>query len=556
MKSTNLKTITAASFLVGATLLSGCSNSLKDLDGSVMTPLMPAFSDAQLSSRTSTYVDLLSLPKPKGRIVASVYRFKDLTGQYRPKPDNGFSTAVSQGTNTMLIEALSDSGWFVPIEREGLQHILTERKFKRSKNANSPGGLSPMLSAQIVLEGGVISYESATQTGGTGARFLGIGGSEQYEVDQVTVSLRAVNVDNGEILNNVTVTKNVLSKELQAGVFRYVDYKQLLEVDSGVTTNEPVDMAVRAAIEAAVVHMIVDGIEQRHWTLQNPKEFQHPVIQRYAKAKPKLITYNVPETPVAEPEEKLRHEFSWDEPTYSQTKALPAVKVASQDALPMPVATANPQPQPQWVDAAKNQVSTATRLKPLPYRFTSAANAAVKPSSDSQEIQQGDQQAFIQAADVSETNPQSKGIFSMLASFLDEYFGTDLASNDARLDEKDLREVVSTTPMAKPSTGAEQLSQAQREQLVRYATRPEVKLDALEQSFESDESYSGGSMVVSQNRKFADKFASPAEMRAEIKRLRHQVVQAQQEEVLMHQVAKQNVLHKLRADGLSELRMD
>ena len=195
----------------------------------------------------------------------------------------------------MLVEALDDSGWFITLEREGLQNLLTERKIIRASQkkpdtpVNNVADLPSLLAANVLIEGGVVTYETNTRTGGAGARFLGIGVSEQYRIDQVTVNLRAINVRTGRILNTVSTTKTILSKELQTGVYKFIEYKKLLELEAGTTTNEPTQMCVRAAIEAAVIHMIVDGLEDKSWALADPSSLQHPVIKRYREATPQII---------------------------------------------------------------------------------------------------------------------------------------------------------------------------------------------------------------------------------------------------------------------------
>lgn len=284
-----IKNFFLTGMIASTALLSGCFSSVENQDGSFMSPIPPAFEQATLSKRTSTYIDLLGLPKPDGRIITSVYNFRDQTGQYKPAPSSTFSTAVSQGATSMLIEALGDSGWFIPLEREGLQNLLTERKIIRAAQGDQKAQLPPMMSAKVMIEGGITAYETNTQTGGAGARFLGIGGAEQYRVDQVTVSLRAVNVISGQILNNVSTTKSILSKEITGGVFRYVDFKQLLELDSGMTTNEPANIAVRAAIEAAVIHLIVDGVRDNHWQLASSGDLANPIFKRYSGERPQVV---------------------------------------------------------------------------------------------------------------------------------------------------------------------------------------------------------------------------------------------------------------------------
>jgi curli production assembly/transport component CsgG len=43
--------------------------------------------------------------------------------------------------------------------------------------------------------------------------------------------------------------KTILSQAIDQSSFKYVNFKRLLEVETGYTTNEPVQMAVKEAIE-------------------------------------------------------------------------------------------------------------------------------------------------------------------------------------------------------------------------------------------------------------------------------------------------------------------
>ena len=79
---------------------------------------------------------LLDLPKPQEKIVTAVYKFRDQTGQYKPSETGAsWSTAVTQGATTILIRALEESGWFIPIERENMANLLNERKIIRTSRA-------------------------------------------------------------------------------------------------------------------------------------------------------------------------------------------------------------------------------------------------------------------------------------------------------------------------------------------------------------------------------------------------------------------------------------
>lgn len=242
-----------------------------------------------LTPRTSTYRDLKFLPEPRGRIPIAVYGFRDQTGQYKASPASSFSTAVTQGGSAMLTNVLQESGWFSVLEREGLQNLLTERKIIRSATAKTPGGkspdteegITPLMSAAILLEGGVVAYDSDVRTGGIGVRYLGISSSEQYRLDQVTVNLRAIDIRTGRILLSVMTTKSLLSREVQAGVFRFIEFKKLLEAEAGYTSNEPAQLCLLSAIEAAVIHMIANGVEQKLWSVSPESTRADGILKNY-----------------------------------------------------------------------------------------------------------------------------------------------------------------------------------------------------------------------------------------------------------------------------------
>jgi curli production assembly/transport component CsgG len=235
---------------------------------------------------------LKKLPKPKDKVVAAVYSFRDKTGQYKMSSRGGgsWSTAVTQGASSILIEAMENSEWFVPIERTGLGNLLNERKIIRSSRAaynkgSSKNKLPPLMFAGIMLEGGIISYDHNVKTGGAGLRYFGAGASGQYRQDRVTVYLRAVSTKNGKVLESVNSTKTVLSQKIDAGVFRYVKFKRLLEAETGVTYNEPTHLALKSAIEKALEGLIIEGVFDDLWKLKNPEAINSDIIQSYVKEK-------------------------------------------------------------------------------------------------------------------------------------------------------------------------------------------------------------------------------------------------------------------------------
>ena len=249
--------------------------------------------DATLGTPSAVNKDLRSLPLPKDKIVAAVYKFRDQTGQYKTSSTSStFSTAVTQGATSILLRALEDSGWFVVIEREGLSDLLNERKIIRSSRANYQGDtgedsqlLPPLLFAGVILEGGIISYDTNILTGGTGIKYFGVGASGQYRQDRVTIYLRAISTQSGRILKTVYTTKTILSQMVDVGLYRFVNFQRLLEVETGYSYNEPPEMCVTEAIEKAVQSLVIEGVKENLWALQNPADISSPVIEKYENEK-------------------------------------------------------------------------------------------------------------------------------------------------------------------------------------------------------------------------------------------------------------------------------
>tara|TARA_E500000318_G_scaffold10580_1_gene9321 strand:+ start:5517 stop:6431 length:915 start_codon:yes stop_codon:yes gene_type:complete len=230
--------------------------------------------------RMPSYIELLNLPPAEKKPIVAVYTFQDLTGQ-RKSVQNiaSFSTAVTQGGTEMLIDALKAAGdgtWFRVVERKGIDHLVRERQIIRSGREEAAKvlgeeapTLGPMLFAGMIIEGGIIGYDSNIMTGGRGARTLGIGGSRQYRQDQVTVSLRAVSVLTGEVLLNVQAKKTIFSYGSSGDIFRFIEQgTQLIEFEDGTGKNESVTYSVRTAIEAAVLELVNQGHERGLWKIK------------------------------------------------------------------------------------------------------------------------------------------------------------------------------------------------------------------------------------------------------------------------------------------------
>ena len=210
-----------------------------------------------------------NVPQPSRYPVVAVYKFTDSTGQ-RKSVDGiaSFSTAVTMAPETYLIRALKQSGFFKVVERGGLDHLTRERQLIRQtrQSFNDDDEQLPLLFAGLIIEGGIVDYNTNLLTGGIGARYLGIGNSKQYREDTVVVSLRLVSVSTGEILIEILTSKKILPVGVSNDFFRFIaEGTKLVEFESGTAMNESKSIAVQAAMETAVVQLIKDGKEKGYW---------------------------------------------------------------------------------------------------------------------------------------------------------------------------------------------------------------------------------------------------------------------------------------------------
>lgn len=267
--------------------LGGCMS----VTGSGRDMLPTETSLAYFPKRTQTQVLLQQLPAPQRQVAVAVYGFSDQTGQFKPtEAGQTLSRAVTQGASSMLVKALQDAGsrqWFTIVERERLDNLLKERQIisemrKRylGEETTNPQALPALLFAGVLLEGGIVGYDTNTVTGGAGAAFLGIGGRTEYRQDTVTVYLRAVSVRTGEVLTTVTASKTIASRAIGASAYKFVAFKELLEFEAGITSNEPDQVALQQAVEKATFGLIMEGVDLNLWQFADVQAAE-PLMELY-----------------------------------------------------------------------------------------------------------------------------------------------------------------------------------------------------------------------------------------------------------------------------------
>lgn len=301
---------------------------LATLSGCAVTQKVGLLEEKPKLIKNEMVKELDSVPPPsKGRLTVAVYNFADKTGQRKATPGvASFSTAVTQGGDALLIRALQDVGhglWFDVVERGGLDNLTKERliitQMRQAYEGQNAQKLMPLQFAGMIIEGGIIGYDSGLESGGTGYNFLGIGPTTQYSKDVITISLRAVSVNTGKIMAAISVTKTVYSTADAIAIFKSVDpggslsnlVKQIgapntgsqsavagiFQFESGITINEATTIALKAAIESSVVELIKEGERKGVW------EYKYPMPEEkswYDFGKNKSQTQEVKATPVVE----------------------------------------------------------------------------------------------------------------------------------------------------------------------------------------------------------------------------------------------------------------
>ena len=250
-----------------ATLLSSCASVQQQ--------------DAPIATSVPMVNELFTMTPPERKVPIAVYKFNDVTGQRKTHASLALlSSAVTQGGDIWLLQALKKAGngtWFQVIERMELENLLKERQIIRNTRKSYEGEkaekIKPLLFAGVLLTGGIVGYDTNTETGGIGVRLLGIGISDEYRRDMVTVALRLISVQTGEVLLAVSSQKTILSTKLSATVFKFLDLgTKLLETEAGITDNESTTYAVRKAIEQAVIQIIKEGEQKKLWEFKKEKE--------------------------------------------------------------------------------------------------------------------------------------------------------------------------------------------------------------------------------------------------------------------------------------------
>ncbi|WP_297367691.1 CsgG/HfaB family protein [Acidocella sp.] len=224
-----------------------------------VTPYEPAL--ACLADRIN------ELGRPK--IVFAVGDVKDYTGKY----DINQGNAITQGGSLMVESALGKLGGAVDIaERYDTQVAEMELGWMNSRELGDgqlhqlgPDGKQTvpwmpyyggtLLASQYYIVGGITEYNYNIQSGG--AQIFGNlnGPSARTYTSNVGIDLRLVDTKTLQVVDTVSLEKQVVGYEVDAGLFQFFG-SNLWDVYLGEKDQEPLQLAIRAVLEEGTIDLV------------------------------------------------------------------------------------------------------------------------------------------------------------------------------------------------------------------------------------------------------------------------------------------------------------
>lgn len=202
------------------------------------------------------------IPAPR----IAVGRIADYTGKVE---QDGGGAKITQGASLMAMSAFAKAGARL-VERYDTSVSEMELKYANNKLISDvgPGEFRQITAGQVpgsdyYLVGGVTElnyniHSSGVDVlgGGTGATDGSGLFSRRVFVMNVGLDLRLVDTETLEVVDVISYQKQIVGREISAGLFSFFDgATATIDVGAGGKAMEPVQLAVRAVIERAVVEM-------------------------------------------------------------------------------------------------------------------------------------------------------------------------------------------------------------------------------------------------------------------------------------------------------------
>ncbi|MEY4977234.1 MAG: hypothetical protein RIQ97_2429 [Pseudomonadota bacterium] len=238
------------------------NNEVQTLTGSApranRTPMDPAF--VCMSDR---------LQQQRAKVFSvAVGDVKDYTGKYSQTEGN----AITQGGSLMIYSALGKLGNSVRLHERFDTRIAElelayadRRQLGDGQVHNIEAGKPPVpwvpyfggtiLRSDYYIVGGITEVNYNISSGGAEVSISNIGGKRRTYTMNVGVDLRIVDSRSLVVVKTVSLQKQIVGEEVGAGIFRFFG-TELLDLNIGAKRQEPLQLAVRTAIEQGVLELV------------------------------------------------------------------------------------------------------------------------------------------------------------------------------------------------------------------------------------------------------------------------------------------------------------
>lgn len=238
-----------------------CTNPIAT-SGNYATPIgsAPVLGNPTPYSAALTCLGIEMQMRDLGAATVTVGKILDYTG----KDDLETGKRLTQGAALMAMSALDKAG--VPqVERFDTSVTELELKWADNKLIADPEaelGYRKVLAGQIEgsdyhIIGGITEMNYNIRSNDTELLFdlVSLGG--RTYVLNVGVDLRLVDTRTLRVVDTVSYQKQIIGRELTAGVFEFFDDK-LLDVGVGERSLEPIQLAVRSVVERGAFELMRD----------------------------------------------------------------------------------------------------------------------------------------------------------------------------------------------------------------------------------------------------------------------------------------------------------
>lgn len=322
-KAMNFRTLGIA--IIGVSFLAGCADVShykrhEDEAWTIQGPPVTSNTTPLEGSFQCMSAKLNRVQAPRPRL--TVGNIKDYTGKFS---ENEGGNPITQGGALMVMSALGKLGDTVRLH-ERFDTQVTELELRyidrrylgdgQAHRVNEPQGpknvpWKPYYGGTIIesdyfIVGGITELNYNVQSTGVEFKIDGIGPGIRVYTLNVAVDLRIVDTGSLEVIKTTSLQKQITGYEVALDVFEFFG-NTLVDFNSGMKSQEPMQLGVRTALELAVLELVgtVTGVDHEDCISFDGKNPQ----AGYADPEPQR-TYVMPE-PEEEPEPAILESLSY-----------------------------------------------------------------------------------------------------------------------------------------------------------------------------------------------------------------------------------------------------